>query len=122
MFDIFETVGLDPVVMSGEENDQGAGHGRIQIVRRGKEARNEPQEIGEEDEESQGTDQRQEFSAPGPDDILQEFQDHLREELEKIPQGQPVGGDDRLSRGMQSHFAKGQIRQEGEHREHYDGH
>ena len=49
---IFYTVGLDSIIMSGEENHQGAGHGRIQIVRWGEEARDKSEKIGEEDEES----------------------------------------------------------------------
>jgi hypothetical protein len=122
MFDVFYTMGLDSVVMSGDKNHQGAGHGRIQIVRRGKEARDESEEVGEEDEESQGSDQGQEFSAAGPDNVIQKLQYHFGEELEDIPQSQSVGWDDCLNRGRQSHLAKGQIRQEREDQEHKKSH
>jgi hypothetical protein len=122
MFDVLYTVGLDSVVMSCEKNHQGAGHGGIQIVRRGKEARDESEEVGEEDEESQGSDQGQEFSAAGPDNVIQKLQYHFGEELEDVPQSQSVGWDDRLSRGMQGHLAKGQIRQQREDQEHKKSH
>ena len=65
MFEVFDSVGLDPVIMSREEYHQGTGYCRIQIVRGGQEPRDQPEQVGEKDEESQGPDQGQEFPVPG---------------------------------------------------------
>lgn len=59
MLEVLETVGFDSVIVGGKENYQGAGYGGIQIIRGGQETRNQPQEVGEEDEKAQGPDEEE---------------------------------------------------------------
>ena len=72
MFEILNPWALIPTVMGGKEDDQGAGHGGVQIVRGGQKARDQAQKVGKEDEEPQGPDEGEKLPPLVADDVIAE--------------------------------------------------
>src|SRR5438552_1132934 len=86
----------DPVV--GAEDHEGAGQGGVEVVRRGGEAGDEPEEVRGEDEEPEGRDEGQEAAAFGADDVIDQGQDELEDGLHHVldapgDEGGPAGHD-----------------------------
>ena len=110
MLEVLDPMGFDPVEMGGKKYDQGTGYGGIQIVGGREKARNQTENVGEEDEKPQGPNQGEELPPPVSEDIIQESQNHLDKELEDIPQGETIRWDERLFLGPgNGHFPEGQI-------------
>jgi F-type H+-transporting ATPase subunit a len=63
--------------MGRKENHEGTGHGRVQVVGRGQEPRDQTEQVGEEDEETQGPNQGEKFLSPVTEDVIQKIQDQL---------------------------------------------
>jgi hypothetical protein len=123
MLQVFDSMGLDPVIVGSEKYDQGTSHGGVEIIRRGQESRDQAEEVGEEDKKAKGSDQGKEFPPPVSEDVIQKFQNHLGEEFEDIPQGKAIGWDERFfSSTRNGHFLESQIGHEAQDQEYENGH
>lgn len=90
---VLDPVLPQPVIMGEDEHRERTGKGRVHIVRRGKEAGDETGKVIEENEKGQCADEEHELGSPFTHVLLDEVGDGLDDELDEVPEGELLVGN-----------------------------
>ncbi len=120
--EVLEPMRLEPVIVRRDEDHQGAGHRRVQVVGGRKETRDEAEEVGKQDEKPEGPDEGQKLPPAVPDDVVQELQHHLGEYLEYVSNGQALGRNEGGFSRCQDPLLEPQVGEKTQHDQHKKAH
>src|SRR3990170_3642342 len=98
MLEVDDPVLLDAVVVRGQEDDDRQADGDVHLVGRRGEARDEPQQVHEEDEDEAGGEQGDVPFRLVPDDVLREGHEEGQDEFEQVARRESRLGDDEVRR------------------------